>query len=82
MLRTPALIAIAIGALLVTTTPAVATAKPPSGVVDALQRDLGITKDQAINRLANEARGNAAAPGGAVKNQGVDSVTAGLSSCG
>lgn len=63
MLRTPALIGIAIGALLVTTTPAAATAKPPSGVVDALQRDLGITKDQAINRLANEARGNAAAPG-------------------
>ncbi|MEV0615762.1 S1 family peptidase [Nonomuraea sp. NPDC050404] len=64
MLRTPALIAIAIGALLVTATPAVA--KPPSsvppGVVDALQRDLGITKDQALGRLANEARGNAAAP--------------------
>jgi streptogrisin C len=63
MLRTPALIGIAIGALLVTATPAVATAKPPSGVVDALQRDLGITKDQAINRLLNEARGNAATPG-------------------
>ncbi|MGR6921871.1 S1 family peptidase [[Actinomadura] parvosata] len=63
MLRTPALIGITIGALLVTATPAVATAKPPSGVVDALQRDLGITKDQAISRLANEARGNAAAPG-------------------
>ncbi|TYB57265.1 S1 family peptidase [Nonomuraea sp. PA05] len=63
MLRTPALIAVAIGALLVTTAPAVATAKPPSGVVDALQRDLGISKEQAINRLSNEARGNAAAPG-------------------
>ncbi|WP_043632245.1 S1 family peptidase [Nonomuraea candida] len=62
MLRTPALIATAIGALLVTATPAVATAKPPSGVVDALQRDLGISQEQAINRLANEARGNAAAP--------------------
>lgn len=62
MLRTPALIAIAIGALVVTATPAVA-AKPPSGVIDALQRDLGITKEQAINRLANETRGNAAAPG-------------------
>ncbi|MFC4119198.1 S1 family peptidase [Nonomuraea zeae] len=61
MLRTPALIAIAIGALVMTATPAVA-AKPPSGVVDALQRDLGITKDQATNRLANEARGNIAAP--------------------
>ncbi|MFC7587761.1 S1 family peptidase [Nonomuraea antimicrobica] len=46
-----------------TATPAVATAKPPSGVVDALQRDLGITKEQALARLANEARGNAAAPG-------------------
>ena len=62
MLRTPALVAIAIGALVVTATPAVA-AKPPSGVTDALQRDLGITKDQAANRLANEARGNTAAPG-------------------
>ncbi|MBF8194302.1 S1 family peptidase [Nonomuraea sp. K274] len=62
MLRTPALIAIAIGALVVSATPAVA-AKPPSGVVDALQRDLGITKEQAVNRLANESRGNAAAPG-------------------
>ncbi|MER6948103.1 S1 family peptidase [Nonomuraea sp. NPDC000554] len=60
--RTPALIAIAIGALVMTATPAVA-AKPPSGVVDALQRDLGITKEQAVNRLANEARGNGAAPG-------------------
>ncbi|WP_049559681.1 S1 family peptidase [Nonomuraea sp. SBT364] len=62
MLRTPAIIAIAIGALLVTATPAVAE-KPPSGVIDAIQRDLGITEEQAINRLANEARGNRAAPG-------------------
>ncbi|TDC85723.1 S1 family peptidase [Nonomuraea deserti] len=61
MLRAPALIAVAIGALVVTATPASA-AKPPSGVVDAIQRDLGITKEQAINRLANESRGNAAAP--------------------
>ncbi|MFC5833193.1 S1 family peptidase [Nonomuraea insulae] len=61
MLRTLALIAI--GALVMTATPAVANAKPPSGVVDALQRDLGITKEQALNRLVNEARGNAAAPG-------------------
>ncbi|MGN9845060.1 S1 family peptidase [Nonomuraea sp. H19] len=66
MLRTPALIAIAIGALVVTATPAVSaesTGKPPSGVVDAIERDLGISEEQAINRLANEARGNAAAPG-------------------
>ncbi|MGP3961667.1 S1 family peptidase [Nonomuraea sp. 3N208] len=70
MLRSPALIAIAIGALVVTATPAVAApsgassaAKPPSGVVDALERDLGITEEQVINRLANEARGNSAAPG-------------------
>jgi streptogrisin C len=62
MLRTPAIIAIAIGALVMTATPAVAE-KPPSGVIDAIQRDLGITKEQAINRLANEARGNHAAPG-------------------
>ncbi|SEG85955.1 streptogrisin C [Nonomuraea solani] len=62
MLRTPALIALTIGALVATATPAVA-AEPPSGVVDALRRDLGITKEQALNRLANEARGNAAAPG-------------------
>ncbi|MGW0803257.1 S1 family peptidase [Nonomuraea sp. NPDC002799] len=63
MLRSPALIAIAIGALVMTATPAVAAAKPPSGVVDALQRDLGISKEQALSRLANEARGNSAAPG-------------------
>ncbi|MGI5281896.1 S1 family peptidase [Nonomuraea polychroma] len=70
MLRTPALIAIAIGALVVTATPAVSASpstvssagKPPSGVVDALERDLGITEAQVINRLANEARGNSAAP--------------------
>ncbi|GGO73575.1 S1 family peptidase [Nonomuraea cavernae] len=62
MLRTPALIAIAIGALVMTPTPAVA-AKPPSGMIDSLQRDLGISKEQAVNRLANEARGNNAAPG-------------------
>ncbi|WP_336210268.1 S1 family peptidase [Nonomuraea sp. LPB2021202275-12-8] len=65
MLRTPAVVAIAIGALVMTATPAVASvaAEPPSGVVDAIQRDLGITEEQAINRLANEARGNQAAPG-------------------
>ncbi|MFI7447247.1 S1 family peptidase [Nonomuraea sp. NPDC049714] len=62
MLRTPAMIAIAIGALVVTATPAVA-AKPPTGVVDAIQRDLGISEKQALARLANEARGNQAAPG-------------------
>ncbi|HEX4817974.1 MAG TPA: S1 family peptidase [Nonomuraea sp.] len=42
---------------------AASVARPPSGVVDALQRDLGITAEQAINRLANESRGNALAPG-------------------
>ena len=62
MLRTPAMIAIAIGALVMTATPAVAE-KPPTGVVDAIERDLGITEEQAVNRLANEARGNQAAPG-------------------
>ncbi|NRQ40394.1 S1 family peptidase [Nonomuraea sp. NN258] len=60
--RTPALIAIAVGALVVPATPAVAE-KPPDGVIASLQRDLGITQEQAINRMANEARGNAVAPG-------------------
>ncbi|MFI6477635.1 S1 family peptidase [Nonomuraea sp. NPDC050663] len=64
MLRTPALVAIAIGALVLTPVPASAapTAEPPQGMVDAMERDLGITQDQAIKRLANEAHGNATAP--------------------
>ncbi|MEV0585852.1 S1 family peptidase [Nonomuraea sp. NPDC050310] len=37
-------------------------ADPPPGMVDAIERDLGITEAQAIKRLANEARGNALAP--------------------
>ncbi|WP_214326700.1 S1 family peptidase [Nonomuraea sediminis] len=61
MLRTPALIAIAIGALMLTATPAVAS-KPPPGQVDALARDLGITQEQAVNRMASEARGNLVVP--------------------
>ena len=65
MLRTPAVIAIAIGALVMTATPAVATpasAEPPTEVIDALERDLGISERQAVTRMANEARGNQAAP--------------------
>ncbi|MFI6707619.1 S1 family peptidase [Nonomuraea sp. NPDC050478] len=78
MLRTPALIAISIGALVMTATPAVATptttttttttatttatAEPPKGVIDAIERDLGISERQAVARMANEARGNQAAP--------------------
>ncbi|MFG1944846.1 alpha-lytic protease prodomain-containing protein [Nonomuraea sp. NPDC048826] len=68
MLRTPAMIAIAIGALVVTATPAVATAttagaaEPPKGVIDAIERDLGISEKQAVTRIANETRGNQAAP--------------------
>ncbi|MEV4889706.1 S1 family peptidase [Nonomuraea sp. NPDC055795] len=59
--RTPALVAIAIGALVVTTTPAVA--KPPAdGMISALQRDLGITREQALDRLANEARAGRTTP--------------------
>lgn len=58
--RTPTLIAIAVGALVLTATPAVA--KPPEGMIGALQRDLGITKEQAVNRLANEARAGRTTP--------------------
>ncbi|WP_084962454.1 S1 family peptidase [Thermoactinospora rubra] len=68
MRRTPALIAIAIGALVVTATPAVAdptpsnAPEPPAGMLEAMQRDLGLSEDQARRRLANEARGNIVAP--------------------
>jgi streptogrisin C len=61
MLRTPALIAVAIGASVMTATPALA-AKPPTGLINSISRDLGISTDQAVSRLANEARGNSAAP--------------------
>jgi streptogrisin C len=83
MLRTPAMIAIAIGALVMTATPAVATdttaetttapvkVQPPKGVIDAMERDLGITEKQALARLSNEARGNQTA-GALAKQLGDD----------
>ncbi|MFI6496962.1 S1 family peptidase [Nonomuraea typhae] len=55
--RTPALVALAIGALIGTPSPVMASAEPPpDGRLTALQRDLGITREQAITRLAAEAR--------------------------
>lgn len=69
MLRNHALTAIAIGALVLTATPAVASTnapagtQPPPGVIDAMERDLGLTEEQALNRLASENKGNATAPG-------------------
>ncbi|MFI6326312.1 S1 family peptidase [Nonomuraea sp. NPDC050556] len=72
MLRSRVLVAIATGTLVMTATPAapafadndtLSAAKPPPGLVAAVQRDLGITEEQALARLSNEAKGNAAAPG-------------------
>jgi streptogrisin C len=67
---------LAIAALALTATPAVAgpapavpqadqaaaVRKPPPGVVEAMQRDLGLTREQAETRLLNEARATEAAP--------------------
>ncbi|MGC5012255.1 S1 family peptidase [Streptosporangium sp. DT93] len=36
--------------------PAVSAPKPPDAMVEALQRDLGLTAEQAVQRLANEQR--------------------------
>lgn len=75
MLRSRVLTAISVGALILTATPAVSAAasttstdsafevKPPPGLVDAMERDLGITEEQALTRLSNEDKGNTTAPG-------------------
>ncbi|GAA2650607.1 S1 family peptidase [Nonomuraea recticatena] len=66
MLRTRTLIAIAIGALALTATPAVASApagNPPDGLVKAMQRDLNLTEEQAKKRLVNEQKAGRTAPG-------------------
>ncbi|WP_327086262.1 S1 family peptidase [Nonomuraea sp. NBC_01738] len=63
--RTPVLSAIAAGLLAMSMAPSMANAsaaKPPSGLVEALQRDLGINQEQALNRLANEARASRTTP--------------------
>lgn len=57
---------LSLGALTVVPFPAhamaqTAAADPPSELIDSLERDLGITAEQATKRLANEARGNAVA---------------------
>ncbi|MCF6476542.1 hypothetical protein FAF44_50670 [Nonomuraea sp. MG754425] len=73
MLRTPALIGIAIGASPVTTAPAVATAKPaepPSGLLAAVQRDPGRTKEHPLDRPADASRGDAAAVPGPGRRPG------------
>ncbi|MGV9302886.1 MULTISPECIES: alpha-lytic protease prodomain-containing protein [unclassified Nonomuraea] len=65
--RTRALVAIAIGALALTTTPAIASVpaevNPPKGMVEAMQRDLNLTREQALTRLANEQRAAQTAAG-------------------
>ncbi|MEU6997400.1 S1 family peptidase [Nonomuraea sp. NPDC046570] len=69
MLRSRALAVLAAGALALTAAPAVAqtttatsSVKPPPGMVEAIQRDLGLTKEQVLNRLVSEQRAGRTAP--------------------
>ncbi|GII90030.1 S1 family peptidase [Sinosporangium siamense] len=75
MLRRRAVFAgmtVAFTALAMTATPAVAdlrtptngsALKPPPGMIEAMERDLGLTADQAATRLANEERASRTEPG-------------------